>query len=124
MNNKLVTTSRIDDSKWEIMQIRLNDRVVKSAADEPFSVVDGVGGIYCHYIPCSFTNETLALVKDHTGWCGFVTMVIFNDLYLAITKYTNTGVSSAQINTNSWGMIRNISCHIFLQCKSLETNNI
>lgn len=99
----------VDNGKGEILQVGLDEGVVESAADEPFDIVDSVQGIHCHHVLGGIANESLTLIKDDTGRCGPVAVVIFNDLNLTIPVDTYTRVGGAQINTDSWGI--NSSSH-------------
>jgi len=66
--------------------VLLDNRVVKTVANETFGLVDGICRVDCHHVFGSFSNESLTLREDNTGWRGSVAVVIDNDLNLNILK--------------------------------------
>merc|ERR1719322_1291163 len=86
--------------KWPMLHISLNRWLIMLPTNQPLGIKDGVGGVNGHLVLGSISNESLSVSEGHIAWCCPVTLVIGNDLHLAVLEHSDTGVGGAKINSN------------------------
>ena len=63
---------------------------------------DCVLGVHGNLVLCGVADKSLCVREGHIGGGGAVSLIICNDLHLAMLKHTNTRVGGSQVNSNCW----------------------
>merc|ERR1712172_465161 len=90
----------LDNSEGPVLHVGLDSRVIKLTSDQSLGVEDGVGGVDGDLVLGGVSDEPLGVGEGDIGGSGPVTLVIGDDLDLAMLEHAHTGVGGAQINSN------------------------
>mmetsp|Transcript_11153 Transcript_11153/g.35415 ORF Transcript_11153/g.35415 Transcript_11153/m.35415 type:complete len:354 (+) Transcript_11153:937-1998(+) len=92
----------VNDLKGPQLLVTLHLRVRKLASDQTLNVKEGVFRVQTALVLGSLTDKTLASLrrKGHDGRRDTVTLIVGNNLNLAMLEHTDAGVRSTKINTN------------------------
>ena len=91
----------VDHVEGKVLHVGLDRGIVKSSADQSLGIKDGVGGVHGHLVLGGITNQSFGVGEGHKRWGGSVTLVVGDDLDLAMLEHTDARIGGAQINTDS-----------------------
>tara|TARA_B110000503_G_C6774327_1_gene260665 strand:- start:149 stop:385 length:237 start_codon:yes stop_codon:yes gene_type:complete len=74
--------------------------ISEGTTDKALGVENSVFGVLGSLVFGGVTNETFFAVESNIGRSSVEALIVSNDFDLVVLPDTNTGVSSAQINTN------------------------
>ncbi|GMR52836.1 hypothetical protein PMAYCL1PPCAC_23031, partial [Pristionchus mayeri] len=95
----LATLGR-DDLQGPVLHVRLDGLVVELASDESLGVEDGVVGVHGDLVLGGISDETLAVGESDIRGSSAVTLVVGDDLDLAVHEDTHARVGRAQIDSD------------------------
>ena len=70
-----------------------------------------------YLILCSITNKSLRVGEGDIAWCCAITLVVGNDLHLAMLKHANTRVCRSKVDPDRWSF-----CHCTLSQNKTTTS--
>mmetsp|Transcript_17167 Transcript_17167/g.21670 ORF Transcript_17167/g.21670 Transcript_17167/m.21670 type:complete len:466 (+) Transcript_17167:972-2369(+) len=89
-----------NDAKRPELHVVLHSRVGKTTANETLRVVHRVRRVERGLVLGGVTNEALAIREGYIRWGHAVTLVVGNDLDLAVLVDTHARVGGAKVNSN------------------------
>jgi len=100
LNLELRLATLVHDLEGPMLHVALHGAVGEVATDKPLGIEDGVGGVDGHLVLCGVPDEPLSVCEGDIAGSGPVTLVVGDDLDLAMLEHANAGVGGAKINTN------------------------
>lgn len=96
--------SIIHHHEGSMLQIRLDNSIIKSMSNQVFGFKNYVGGVHHNLILCSINNQSFC--EGDITWGGLVSLNIGNYFHFPMLENTHARVDGANINANC----RSLSC--------------
>merc|ERR1740131_891364 len=91
----------VENLERPVLHVTGNSGIIELSSYQSLGIKNCVVWVHCYLILGSITNQPLSVCEGHIAGSGSVSLVISNDLHLAMLEYSNTGVGGSKINTNS-----------------------
>ena len=80
----------LDDLEWEEFLVTLDGLVAVHATDQTFGIEDSIGRVGSKLVLGGVTNQSFTLIGEgNIGRGDTVTLIVGNNFYTSIFKYTN-----------------------------------
>mmetsp|Transcript_61850 Transcript_61850/g.127900 ORF Transcript_61850/g.127900 Transcript_61850/m.127900 type:complete len:110 (+) Transcript_61850:691-1020(+) len=101
-----------DNLERKVFHVVCNGRVVHLSADQALRIEDGVIGVHGSLVLGSISDEALGICERNPGRSGAVTLIVGDDLNLAVLVDAHTGVRGAEIDTDGGVNLLLLTCFL------------
>uniref|UniRef100_A0A0K2T2S5 Uncharacterized protein n=1 Tax=Lepeophtheirus salmonis TaxID=72036 RepID=A0A0K2T2S5_LEPSM len=85
-----------------MLHVFLERYITVVSTNQSFSIKDCITRIQSHLILGCISNEPFRISECNIRRCSPIALIVSYNFYFSIFKYSNTGVSCSQINSNSF----------------------
>jgi len=82
-----------------VLDVALNSLVVEFSTDQALRIEDGVVRVHGHLVLGGVADQTLSVGEGDVGWGGSVTLIVGDNLHLAMLEDADAGVGGPKVNT-------------------------
>ena len=96
----LRTATFVGDGEGPVLHVGLDSGVVEPSSDHPLGVKHRIVGVHGHLVLGGISDEPFVIGESDVARSGTVTLVVGNDLHLAVLENANAGVGRSEVNSN------------------------